>query len=324
MRGFGTVISHVTESTLVVWGQVGSRCRIVLVACAFCCFHLSSCTLATVSQSVVRETTVAILEDDTGLVCSPSGEVPYQKWRIPPWHEDLRYVWMVGNYDFRKRDSLELILYFHGMHATDYYRAFRTELELLAEKRPDRPFLFVGFVDTPYVASESRHQNRWRLLVPAPGESPEPLFKIVNRMFKALKKSFPHIAKDRTTITLAGFSGGGRVLDAVGGWLARSPDDDPFARVFRSRLTKIAYFDCWFDSDMLETVPALLRDNPGMRIVGTVYMDKPKKNADMLADKLKMKKLKNEETLIGLGGRLKILRDKSHWNAMISRLKEAL
>lgn len=257
-------------------------------------------------------------------MCSSSGEVPYQIWRVPPWHQDMRHIWIVGNYDFRKAKDVEMILYFHGMHSKDYYRSFRKELEQLASKRPDRPFLFVGFVDTPYISEEDRGKNRWRSLVPKDGDRPELLMKTVNRVFAAFRASFPQIEKGKTNVTLAGFSGGGRVLDSVGSWLARSPKGDPYADVFRSRLSKMAYFDCWFDKDVLFTVPTLLADNPDIKIVGTVHMTKPKKHAEMLAEKFKMKPRRVNDKMVGLGGRFVIFQDKSHWSAMISKLGEAL
>ena len=119
-------------------------------------FLLCSCTLLSQSPLLVRTSEIPVLENDHLLISESSGRVPYQRWRIPPWDEDMRYVWMVGNYDFRRFDQVEMILYFHGMHSKDYYSAFRKELELLAEKRPNRPFLFVGFVDTPFLPSETR------------------------------------------------------------------------------------------------------------------------------------------------------------------------
>jgi len=114
------------------------------------------------------------------------------------------------------------------------------------------------------------------------------------------------------------------VLSAVGNWLARSEKGDPYAEVFRSRLTKIVYFDCWFDKDVLETIPVLLENNPDMKIVGTVHMKKPLEHATLLAGKFKMKADKKDRQLVGLDGRIRIYRDDSHWQAMISRLKEAL
>ena len=84
------------------------------------------------------------------------------------------------------------------------------------------------------------------------------------------------------------------------------------------------YFDCWFDKDVVETVPALLEDNPGMKIVGTVHMKKPMEHASILANKFKMKADKKKRGLMTPDGRLTIYRDDSHWEAMISRLKEAL
>ncbi|MDQ7782702.1 MAG: hypothetical protein RDU20_07475 [Desulfomonilaceae bacterium] len=283
-----------------------------------------SCTLISHSPYVTQVATVPVLNQSRGIISSPSGTVPYQKWRVPPWDEDMRHIWIVGDYDFRKFKDVELILYFHGMHSKDYYLAFRKELEQLAAKRPDRPFLFVGFVDTPYVSGPERGKNRWRFLMPEDGDRPERLMKTVNRIFRSFRTSFPHIAKGDTTVTLAGFSGGGRVLDAVGSWLARSPKGDPYADVFKSKLSKMAYFDCWFDKDVLFTVPALLENNPGMKIVGTVHMTKPRKHAELLAEKFKMKRRRMHDKMVGLGGRFVIFQDKSHWSAMISKLGEAL
>lgn len=295
-----------------------------LVLVAFGLLATCSCSLLTASPYIVRQTAVPILKDGRALLCSSDGQVPYQKWRAPPWDDNLRYVWMVGNYDFRRFRNVELVLYFHGMHSKDYYRAFHRELQELAQKRPNKPFLFIGFVDTPYIVGESRSRNRWKFLSPQEGEPPERLFRTVNRIYKALHRRFPNIRKDRTTITMAGFSGGGRVLDAVGSWLAQSPKDDPFARVFRTRLGKMAYFDCWFDRDVLQTVPALLEGSPTMKIVSTVHMRQPTKHAKMLADRLKLRKRKPTSALVGMGGRVRIYQDTSHWRAMISRLKEAL
>jgi hypothetical protein len=240
------------------------------------------------------------------------------------WHGDLRHVWLVGDYDFRKTDSVEIILYFHGMHSKDYYTSFRKELELLTSKRPNRPFLFVGFVDTPYVFAADRSKGRWSTLAPANGERPDVLIETVNGLFKALRKRFPHIHKDRTSLTLAGFSGGGRVLDSVAAWLSKTGKDDPYAEVFRSHLTKLAYFDCWFGKKVAETVPLLLQENPGMKIVGTVHMETPRKNALILANKFKMRANTKKRELVGLDGRLVIYANDSHWAAMIARLSEAL
>jgi len=236
----------------------------------------------------------------------------------------MRHVWVVGNHDFRKYDRVELILYFHGMHSKDYYEAFRSDLEEVARKRPTRPFLFVGFVDTPFAASGSRKKHRWRRLVPRSGERPDRLFRSVNCLYKAFRRRFPHVTKRNTKIVLAGFSGGGRVLDSVGNWLAESPKDDPYAKVFLSRLSKIVYFDCWFDPTVVKTVPTLLDSNPSIKIVGTVHRTKPKKLAARLAGKFKMRSRKRGDGLIGAGGRLLIFRDKSHWRAIIARLKQAL
>jgi hypothetical protein len=288
------------------------------------CFSLCSCTLLRHSSYLYENTVLPKLSDKRGIVASESGQVPYQKWRVAPWDDELRYVWMVGHHDFRRFDKVELILYFHGMHSQDYYQAFRKELESLAEKRPNDPFIFVGFVDTPFAPVGHKSAHRWKALAPGEGERPERLFETVNRVFKAFRTSFPHVRKDRTSITLAGFSGGGRVLDAVGNWLARSSKEDPYAEVFRSRLSKIVYFDCWFDKDVVNTIPALLQSNPDMKIVGTVHMKKPVEHAALLAGKFKMRANKKNKELVGLGGRLVIYRNESHWDAMISRLREAL
>ncbi len=307
------------------FGLPGHGVRIASVwLIAFLSVFTCSCSLTTLSPYVVRETTIPVLTEDAALICSQDGQVPYQKWRVPPWDEEMRYVWIAGHYNFKRFRDVELVLYFHGMHSKDYYRTFQKELREAAQKRPHRPFLFVGFVDTPYVVPESRSRNRWKYLIPAEGEPPERLFQTVNRIFKSFQRRFPHVRKERATITLAGFSGGGRVLDSVGNWLAQSEKDDPFATVFRARLRKLVYFDCWFDRDILKTVPALLESNPAMKIVSTVHMDTPTRHARMLAEKLKMKKRHRKDELVGVGGRVTIYRDSSHWNAMISRLKEAL
>lgn len=283
-----------------------------------------SCTLLGHSPYLCQETHVPVLEYNQGLITEASGEVPYQRWRIPPWDEDMRYCWVVGNYDFRKFDQVEMVLYFHGMHSKDYYRDFRRELDRLKEERPNRPFLFVGFVDTPYFHAESRSKERWSALAPQPNQRPDRLFKTVNRLYRSFHRKFPHIKKEKTALVLTGFSGGGRVLDSVGNWLAKSDKDDPYAEVFRSRLSKIVYFDCWFDKDVLDTVPTLLENNPDMKIVGTVHMKKPLEHAVILAGKYKMKADKRKRELVGLDGRFTIFRDDSHWSAMISRLREAL
>lgn len=297
---------------------------IFLTSCLFFAGSLSSCTILSASNHLYEQTSVRVLEDPHGLVVSETGHVPYQRWRLPPWNDGMRYVWMVGNYDFRRFDGVEIILYFHGMHAKDYYLTFRKELDLLVEKRPSKPFLFVGFVDTPLIRPESTGKDRWSSLAPREGERPDRLFKTVNQVFKAFQAKFPHVRKDKTKIVLAGFSGGGKVLNSVGNWLARSIEKDPYAEVFRSRLTKIVYFDCWFEKDILETVPALLRNNPDIKIVSTVHMKKPVEHAALLVGKFKMKADKKNNELVGLDGRLIIYRDDSHWNAMICRLREAL
>ncbi len=287
------------------------------------CFLACSCTLLAHSPQLAKAVSIPMLNPSDGFEITESGSVPYQRRRIPSWGEGMRYIWVVGPYDFRKADRVEIVFYFHGMHSKDYYPSFRSELAELAKKRPDRPFLFVGLVDTPFVKARSRSKHRWRFLVDREAERPDRLFSTVNHVYKGFKRRFPHIRKDKTRITLAGFSGGGRVLTSVGQWLAKSPKDDPYARVFLSRLSKIVYFDCWFDREVLTTVPTLLQSNPSIKIVGTVHMKKPKKHAAMLAGKLKLKVKKRGE-LSGVGGRLLIFRDKSHWEAMISRLRQAL
>ncbi len=287
-------------------------------------FFLCSCTILSQSPFLARASEIPLLKGNGPLVTDSSGQVPYQRWRVPPWDTDMRYIWMVGNYDFRRSDRVEIVLYFHGMHSKDYYRAFHKELELLAEKRPHRPFLFIGFVDTPFPPSKAKNRDRWGLLVPRKGERPDRLCKTVNRVFKAFRRTFPHVRKDKTSIVLAGFSGGGRVLSSIGNWLAHSQGNDPYAEVFRSKLSKIVYFDCWFDKDDVNTVPTLLENNPRMKIVGTVHMKKPLEHAIMLASKYKMKADRKNNELVGLGGRFVIFRDQSHWRAMIDRLRAAL
>ena len=284
---------------------------------------LGSCSIVSYSTAVRNYASIPELTEKP-LATDANGEIPYQRYRVEPWSDDFRYVWLVGNYDFRKFDNLELILYFHGMNSKDYYTAFRKEIDALAAKRPDRPFLFVGFVDTPFVSTSDRSKARWSSFARKDGDSPELLFKSVNSIFKTLKKTFPNINRDKTSITLAGFSGGGRVLDAVGSWLAKSSREDPYAEVFRSRLSKIVYFDCWFDKDVVETIPALLENNPGIKIVGTVHMKKPSELASILADRFKMKQHRRTKDLVGANGRLVIYRGDSHWDAMISRLAQAL
>jgi len=271
---------------------------------------------------LIQQTTIPVLRSNTGIAVSDTGAIPYQRWRIPPWDENLRYVWLVGNYDFRKHDSVEIVLYFHGMHAKDYYSAFRNELKHVVEQRPHKPFLFVGFVDGPYILPESRSIERWKSLSQG-GKRPDNLFAAINQVFRSFRLRFPNVKKDNTSIVLAGFSGGGRVLHAVGNWLAKSKDD-PYAEIFRSRLSKIIYFDCWFEKDVVETVPTLLETNPGIKIIATVHMKKPLEHASIIASKYKLKKNKHSDELVGLNGRLVIYRDDSHWSAMIGRLRQAL
>ncbi|MGC8603671.1 MAG: hypothetical protein ACP5VS_08300, partial [Desulfomonilaceae bacterium] len=257
-------------------------------------------------------------------VTTENGQIPYQRYLVPPWDDEFRYVWIVGDYDFRKFKKVELILYFHGMSSKDYYRDFRRQIETLAARRPDRPFLFVGFVDTPYLSTTGRSKGRWNSFTIKNGAYPELLFRTVNSLFKSLKRTFPNLDKNKTNITLAGFSGGGRVLDSVGNWLAKSSKDDPYAEVFRARLSKLVYFDCWFDKDVVNTIPALLEGNPDIKIVGTVHMKKPTEMASILANRFKMKPDKKKQELIGVNGRIVIYRGDSHWDAMISRLAQAL
>lgn len=314
---------RIVSSSLLERAQGGRRLFPLVFAMA-AVFWATSCTLLAQSPYLLSKSRIHSLEKGHGLLVSHDGQVPYQRWRIPEWNQKMAHIWVVGSHDFRKKDSLELILYFHGMHSKDYYRAFRSELEAVAKKRQSRPFLFVGFVDTPFARSKSRSKHRWKSLVPDPDSRPKKLFRIVNRVYRAFKKRFPHVKKSKTKIVLTGFSGGGRVLSSVGKWLARSPKDDRFAKAFRARLSKIVYFDCWFDPADLKTVPALLAANPRMKIVGTVHMKKPKKHAKILTTKLKLRKLRRRNRSVGLGGRFVIFRNKSHWDAMISRLKQAL
>jgi hypothetical protein len=285
---------------------------------------LCSCTIMSQSPYLAQKTGVTVLEDYCGLKTSENGRIPYQRWLIPPWDEDARYVWLVGDYDFRMFNRVDMILYFHGTQPKDYYEVFRKELEKLAAKRPDRPFVFVGLVDKPNIGPDCENPDRWGILVPKHGERPEALFEVLNQIFKAFRASFPNVKKDNTHIVLTGFSGGGKVLRAIGNWLARSDKDDPYAEVFRSRLSKIVYFDCWFSKDVVETVPALLEDNPDMKIVGTVHMKKPTEHASIIANKFNMKADKQNRELMTPDGRLTIYKDDSHWQAMIGRLKEAL
>ena len=284
---------------------------------------LFSCSIVSYSLAVRDHMDIPKLRG-RALLVNQKGEIPYQRYRVGPWDDEFRYVWIVGDYDFRKFDNVELILYFHGMSSKDYYRDFRKQIETLAAKRPNRPFLFVGFVDTPYISIANRSKARWSSFTLKDGDHPELLFKTVNGLFKSLKRTFPNIDKNRTAITLAGFSGGGRVLDSVGNWLAKSPKNDPYAEVFRTRLSKIVYFDCWFDKDVVNTIPALLEGNPDIKIVGTVHMKKPSELASILADKFKMKADKKKQELVGANGRIVIYRGDSHWEAMISRLAQAL
>ena len=88
--------------------------------------------------------------------------------------------------------------------------------------------------------------------------------------------------------------------NSIGNWLARSEKDDPYAEVFRGRLSKIVYFDCWFEKDVIDTIPILLENNPGMKIVGTVHMKKPLEHAIILAGKYKMKADKKKKETGGI------------------------
>lgn len=296
----------------------------ILSAAVMSLLGTSSCTLLAHSPYVAMQTRIPVLERGDGLIVRPDGTVPYQRWRTVEWGDGKRYLWIVGNHDFRRFDGAELILYFHGMHSKDYYRSFRKELEELAEKRRNQPFLFVAFVDTPYASGRARGKNRWRALVPEEGSRPDRLFRAVNTVYQAFRTGFPHIKKRKVRLAMAGFSGGGRVLDSVGNWLAEAPSADPFARVFRSRLSRLVYFDCWFDPQIVETVPSLLKRSPAVKIVGTVHMAKPRKHAEILAGKLKLKKRDKKDELEGVDGRVLILNDRSHWDAMICRLSQAL
>lgn len=296
------------------------RSAVLFAACALCC----SCTLIAHSPYLAQRPAVPVLEANQGLVTNKCGELPYQRWRVRPWDDDMRYIWLAGNYDFRKVERVEIILYFHGMHSQDYYSIFRKELESLAEKRPGRPFIFVGYVDTPYISQETQSRDRWASLTPKPNERPDTLVQTVNEIFRALRIRFPNIHKEKTHIVLAGFSGGGKVLDSVGNWLANAGKEDLWAEMFRSRLSKIVYFDCWFDKQVVKTVPSLLESNPAIKIVGTVHMKKPAEHAAILAERYRMIKEKKTDNLIGADGRLKIFHNDSHWHAMIARLKDAL
>ena len=264
-----------------------------------------------------------ILVPGQGLLAKRSGQVPYQQWRIPSWGNQKRYVWVSGTHDFRRYDRVQLVFYFHGTHAKDYYKDFKSELEEVASKNPRRPFLFVGFVDTPFNKA-SRGVKRWKAMAPKSGERPDRLLRAINQVYRAFRITFPHINKRKTHIVLAGFSGGGRVLDSVGNWLAKSPRNDLYARIFQSKLTKMLYFDCWFNPTIVETVPTLLARNPSMKIVGSVHLSRPKKIAKLLAGKLNLRNRKNKKEMIGLGGRMSIFREKSHWKAMIACLSDAL
>ena len=114
------------------------------------------------------------------------------------------------------------------------------------------------------------------------------------------------------------------MLDSVGNWLAKCPKDDPYARVFHSKLSKMLYFDCWFNPAIVDTVPKLLAKNPSMKIVGSVHLSRPKKFAKLLAGKLRLKGRKGKKELVGIGGRMSILKEGSHWKAMIACLGDAL
>ncbi len=294
------------------------------VLCVSGLLLLGSCTLLAHSPNIARESSIPVLRPSQGFKVSADGKIPYQRLRIHPWSGGSRYVWVVSNHDLRRTDQVEMILYFHGMQSKDYYADFAKELEELAVKRRAKPFIFVGFVDTPYASSTTRGRNRWKSLLPEEGERPDKLFTVLNGLYRSLSVSFPHVKAGKTKVVLTGFSGGGRVLTSVGKWLAAAPKDDPFARSFRSRLSKIVYFDCWFDSEDLTTVPTLLRSNPAMKIVGTVHMEKPKKLAKTLAGKFNMRQTSKSNGMVGLGGRFVIFNEKSHWEAIKSKLTVAL
>lgn len=281
-------------------------------------------TILSHSKNVSAKAKVHNLRKGEGLLITREGAVPYQRWRIPQWNHSKAYFWTVGAYDFRKSDSVDLIFYFHGMHSKDYYKDFKAELKKLAEKRKNKPFLFVALVDTPYSKGRDRGKYRWKKIAPKRGERPDKLIKIINRIYRAFTKRFPHIKPQNTKIVLAGFSGGGRVVSSVGQWLAETPDTDKFAKVFRQRLSKIVYFDCWFDPRDLEAVPTLLKINPRIKIVGTVAIKRPLKNARILAKKFKMRRYGRKKGMVGAGGRLVIYRENGHWEAMIKRLEQAL
>ncbi len=319
-----TLCAHKSGNTLIIKETASFHPAIYLLLLTVWLMSATSCSLISQSPLILKNASVSVLDEEQPLESDAAGEIPYQRWRITPWDQDLKYVWLVGNYDFRQTDKVEIILYFHGMGSKDYYRDFRKELEALASKRPDKPFIFVGFVDTPYIFNWDRSKGRWSSFALKEGDRPELLFRTVNRIFKGVKRAFPNIEKEKTTLTLAGFSGGGRVLDSVGSWLAKAPNDDPYAEVFRAKLSKIVYFDCWFDKDVIKTIPALLEGNPGMRIVGTVHMKKPSELADILVERYNMKHNRAKTELTGLGGRILIFKGDSHWDAMISRLSQAL
>ncbi|MEW6351925.1 MAG: hypothetical protein AB1646_22980 [Thermodesulfobacteriota bacterium] len=296
-----------------------------VVLCVTALMLLGSCSLLAHSPRIARESSIPVMRPSQGFKVTSDGKIPYQRLRIQPWSEGSRYLWVVSNHDLRRAHDAEMILYFHGMHSKDYYADFAKDLEALAAKRATKPFVFVGFVDTPYSSSAVRGKNRWKSLVPEEGQRPDTLVMVLNRLHSSLGASFPQLKTGKTRIVLTGFSGGGRVLTSVGKWLAASPKEDPYARSFRSRLSKIVYFDCWFDFEDLTTVPALLQRNPSMKIVGTVHMEKPKKVANTLAGKFKMRHAKANNSMVGLGGRLVIFNEKkSHWEAIKSKLSVAL
>jgi hypothetical protein len=289
-----------------------------------CLTVLPSCALLAHSPYAKGKTKIHNLKKGAGLLVSNEGEVPYQKWRIPNWNHSNAYIWLVGKHDFRKFKTVDMIFYFHGMHSKDYYGDFKRELEKLAQKRKKKPFLFVALVDTPFAKGRDRMKRRWKTLAPEPGARPDKLIKIINSIYRAFRVRFPHIRPNNTKIVLAGFSGGGRVVNSVGTWLAQSPQNDRYAKVFRQRLSKIVYFDCWFNPDDLDAVPTLLKINPNLKIVGTVAIKRPLKNARILAKKFKMRRYGKSKGMIGAGGRLVIYREKGHWAAMIERLEQAL
>jgi len=92
---------------------------------------LFSCSVVSYSLAVRDYIDIPRLED-RAISVNEKGEIPYQRYRVGPWGDEFRYVWIVGDYDFHKFNSMELILYFHGMSSKDYYRDFHKEIQALA------------------------------------------------------------------------------------------------------------------------------------------------------------------------------------------------